>query len=94
MRAQLKHLAASVSEKLTIQVIRSDVSPRLSGAFTIGTVNGGEVAYVETAVRGIVTSSREDIARLEDVWETIRSYALSQQESLDFIRRTAEARWT
>lgn len=83
-----------MSEKLTVQIIRSDVSPRLSGAFTIGTVDGGEVAYVETAVRGIVTSSRNDIARLEDVWETIRTYALSQQESLDLIRRTAEEKWT
>jgi transcriptional regulator with XRE-family HTH domain len=94
MRNQLKHLAESVSEKLTVQIIPSDVSPRLSGAFTIGTVDGSEVAYVETAVRGIVTSSRDDIARLEDVWETIRSYALSQQESLHFIRRTAEEKWT
>jgi Domain of unknown function (DUF5753) len=57
-------------------------------------MDGGEVAYVETAVRGIVTSSREDITRLEDVWETIRTYALSQQESLELIRRTAEEKWT
>jgi transcriptional regulator with XRE-family HTH domain len=94
MHAQLKHLAESVSEKLTIQIVPSDMSPGLSGAFTIGTVNGGQVAYVETAVRGIVTSSREDIGCLEDAWESIRTYALSQQESLDFIRRTAEKRWT
>ena len=70
------------------------MSPRLSGAFTIGTVDGSEVAYVDTAVRGIVTSSREDISRLEDVWETIRTYALSQQESLDLIREVAEKKWT
>jgi transcriptional regulator with XRE-family HTH domain len=94
MHNQLKRLAESVSEKLTVQIIRSDVSPRLSGAFTLGTVDGGEVAYVETAVRGIVTSSRDDIARLEDVWETIRTYALPQQESLELIRRTAEETWT
>lgn len=94
MHNQLKRLVESVSERLTIQIIRSDVSPRLSGAFAIGNVDGREVAYVETAVRGIVTGSHDDIARLEDVWETIRTYALPQQESLDFIQRTAEERWT
>jgi transcriptional regulator with XRE-family HTH domain len=91
---QLKHILESVSAKLTVQIIRSDVSPGLSGAFWIATVDGRAVAYVETAVRGIVTSSRDDIAGLEDAWETIRTYALSQQESLDFIQRTAEERWT
>jgi DNA-binding XRE family transcriptional regulator len=94
MHTQLKHLVESASPKLTVQVIRSDVSPRLSGAFAIGTVEGRAVAYVESAVRGFVTSNREDIAGLEDVWETIRTFALSQQESLDFIQRTAEERWT
>jgi transcriptional regulator with XRE-family HTH domain len=94
MHNQLKHLAESVSEKLTVQIIRSEVSPRLSGAFWLGIVHGRAVAYVETAVRGIVTSSHDDIANLEDAWETIRTYALPQQESLDFIQRTAEERWT
>jgi hypothetical protein len=30
------------------------------GPFIIAAVDGGEVAYIETAVRGIVTSSRDD----------------------------------
>jgi transcriptional regulator with XRE-family HTH domain len=94
MHNQLKYLTECVSEKLTVQIVPSDVNPRLSGAFTIGTIDTSEVAYVDTAVRGIVTSSREDIAALNDVWETIRSHALSQRESLEFIRRTAEERWT
>jgi transcriptional regulator with XRE-family HTH domain len=94
MHDQLTHLVDSVSERLSVQVIPSDVNPRLSGAFAIGTVDGAQVAYVETAVRGIVTSGREDLTRLEEVWEAIRTYALSQQESVDFIRRTAEERWT
>jgi len=94
MHNQLKHLVEIVSTKLTVQIVRSDVSPGLSGAFWIGTVDGRAVAYVETAIRGIVTSSPEDIAGLEDAWETVRTYALPQQESLDFIQRTAEERWT
>ncbi len=94
MYDQLQYLAKSVSERLSIQVVSAPSSPRLSGSFVIGTVDGQEVAYVETAIRGIVTSSREDIARLEDDWETIRTYALSQQESLDLILRTAEEIWS
>lgn len=94
MYNQLKYLAECVSERLTVQIVPSDVSPDLSGNFVIATVEDGEVAYVETAVRGIVTSSHEDIRCLNDVWETIRTHALSQRESVEFIRRTAEERWT
>jgi transcriptional regulator with XRE-family HTH domain len=94
MHNQLKHLVECVSEKLTIEIIPSDANPHPEGSFVIGTTERNEeVAYVESAVRGIVTSSHEDLARLNAVWETIRSHARSQQESLDFIMRTAEERW-
>jgi transcriptional regulator with XRE-family HTH domain len=95
MHNQLKYLVECVSDKLTIQIVPSDTNPHPEGAFVIGTTERNEeVAYIESAVRGIVTSSREDLVRLNAVWETIRSHARSQQESLDFIRRTAEERWT
>jgi transcriptional regulator with XRE-family HTH domain len=95
MHNQLKYLTECVSDKLTIQIVPSDTNPHPEGAFVIGTTERNEeVAYIESAVRGIVTSSREDLVRLNAVWETIRSHARSQQESLDFIRRTAEERWT
>ena len=95
MHEQLKHLAECVSDSLTIQVIPSNANPCPEGAFVIGTMGSNEeVAYIETAVRGIVTSSREDVAQLNDSWEKVRSHAMSQRESLDFIRRTAEERWT
>jgi hypothetical protein len=95
MRDQLEHLVNSVSPRLTIQVVPSGISYQgLQSAFTIATVDGNEVAYVDTAIRGIVTNSREDIARLSDVWESIRTCALSQRESIELVRRTAEERWT
>jgi hypothetical protein len=46
------------------------------------------------AIRGIVTSSREDIAELFAAWEAIRTFALSQEESIDFIRKVIEEKWT
>lgn len=94
MYKQLRHLIECASETLTIQVAPSDENPCRSGAFTIGTLDGSEVAYIETAVRGIVTSSQNDIAKLNGVWENLRSHTLSQRESLALIERTAEDRWT
>lgn len=95
MHAQLTHLVEIAnSPRRTIQVVRSAVNPRSHGTFTIATVNGRDVAYVETAVRGLVTSGREDLAILSDAWESIRAFAMPQPDSIEFIRRTAEERWT
>jgi hypothetical protein len=94
MRDQLEHLIASVSPRLTVQIIRSEMNPRPRGAFTIATVEGGDVAYVETAIRGVITSSREDLTALAASWETIRTFALSQQESLNLIRKVIDEKWT
>lgn len=94
MRAQLEHLLKMVSRRVTIQIVRSKDNPHSMGAFTLATVDGSEVAYVETAVRGIVTRAREDIERLSEIWETVRAFALPQQESIEFIQKTAEERWT
>ena len=94
IRAQLERLIASVGPHLTLQVVPSDVNPRSAGAFTIATVDGDDVAYIETAVRGIVTSSREELAALTASWEAIRTFALSQRDSLDLIKKVIEEKWT
>lgn len=94
MHDQLIALADAASPRLTIQVVRSAVNPRSLGTCTIATVDGNDVAYVETAVKGIVTSSRDDLAVLSEAWESIKAHAMPQHESIDFIRRTAEERWT
>ena len=94
MRAQLEHLIASVGPRLTLQIVRSEKNPRSTGAFNIATVDGSEVGYVETVIRGIVTSGREDIAELLAAWEAVRTFALSQEESIEFIRKVSEERWT
>jgi hypothetical protein len=94
MRAQLEHLITLVSPpRLTIQVVRSAKNPSPMGTFILASIDGPEVAYVETAIRGIVTSGRDDIASLLATWEAIRTFALPQQESIEFIKKTAEERW-
>jgi transcriptional regulator with XRE-family HTH domain len=94
MRAQLEHLIAAVGPCLTLQVVPSNVNPRSTGAFTIATVDGADVGYIETIVRGIVTSSREDVSVMIAAWEAIRTFALPQQESLDLIKKVIEEKWT
>ena len=94
MQAQLEHLIASVGPRLSVQIVRSEKNPRSTGAFIIATVDDAEVGYVETAIRGIVTSSREDVAELLAAWEAIRTFALSQEESIEFIRKVIEEKWT
>ncbi|GAB3969132.1 helix-turn-helix transcriptional regulator [Actinoallomurus acanthiterrae] len=94
MRAQLEHLVARVSPLITVQVVPAAANPHRMGAFVIATVDGGEVAYVDTAVRGMVTSSREDILVLSNLWESIRTFTMSQQESVEFITKVVAERWT
>ncbi|MEV5753003.1 helix-turn-helix transcriptional regulator [Actinoallomurus sp. NPDC052308] len=95
MRDQLEHLVNCDSPRLAVQIVPSGVRHEgLQGSFTIATVDGSDVAYIETAVRGLVTSNQEDIASIIDVWESIRTCTLSQRESIELIKRTAEERWT
>lgn len=95
MYDQLNHLATSVSKNLGIRIVSSRRdTDGLSGAFTIARVDGEKVAYVETGIRGVLTNNPEDIAELEDAWEGISRHAMSQRESLEYIRNTAEKRWS
>src|SRR3569833_1712072 len=94
MQAQLEHLIVSVGPRLSLQVVLSYKIPLSAVSFTNATDKDTEMGYVESAIRGIVTSSREDIAELFAAWEAIRTFALSQEESIDFIRKVIEEKWT
>ncbi|HEU4954466.1 MAG TPA: helix-turn-helix transcriptional regulator [Gemmatimonadales bacterium] len=95
MRAQLEYLISVVSSKKTILVVPCGVHDGVSGSFMLATLHdGNEVAYFDTAARGMVTSSRDDLTAIAEAWESIRTYTFPQQESLDLISRTAEQRWT
>ena len=94
MRDQLLHLVKSVSPpRLTIQVLRAAENPHRFGAFTIATVDDGEVGRIETPAGDIVTNNRDDIAALLAAWEATRTFALSQRESIELIQTIAEERW-
>jgi hypothetical protein len=94
MREQLAHLVASIGPRLSVQVAPTGaVHLGLKSSFTIADVDARQVAYVETAVRSLTLSTPEDLAEATDAWESVRTAALSQQESLELIKKAAE-RWT
>jgi transcriptional regulator with XRE-family HTH domain len=94
MHKQLDHLVASADPRLSIQIVPYGAEHiGFQGSFVIADVDGNQVAYVESAVRGMTLGSPEDLAAATDVWESVRTAALSQQESLELIRKAAE-RWT
>jgi transcriptional regulator with XRE-family HTH domain len=95
MAEQLEHLTASASERISIQIIPARKHRGISGSFVIATLaDGSEVAYLETAARGMTLGSRDDLRTLKENFGVIRSRALPVEMSMDFIARTAEERWT
>lgn len=96
MRAQLERLMSMVTARLSVQVVPlGGMRAGLEGGFIIATQEGGsEVAYFDTAVRGLVTNDQDDVAAAVERFEAIRIEALPLRMSMDLIRRTAEERWT
>jgi transcriptional regulator with XRE-family HTH domain len=96
MHDQLMHLVASVSDRVCIQVVPNGVArPEVTGAFVLATLEDrSEIAYIETAARGISTGDKQDLTTLSESFDRIRSQALPVDMSMDLIRRTAEEKWT
>jgi transcriptional regulator with XRE-family HTH domain len=95
MYQQLMHLVDLPSHSIKIQVLPNGAHHGTQGPFVLATLeNGSTAAYLETAVRGLVTVAPDDIARAEALWEAIKAEALPLGMSKDLIRRTAEERWT
>ena len=89
-----RELRAWTLEQLAAQIVPyGSIHLGFQGSFVIADVDGRQVAYVETAIRGMTLGSPEDVAAATDAWESIRTAALSQQESLQLIKKVAE-QWT
>ncbi|WP_326829599.1 helix-turn-helix domain-containing protein [Streptosporangium sp. NBC_01810] len=96
MREQLEHLVAITGPQLSVQVVPSGyVRSGLLAGFAIATLeDGSEVAYLETAIRGLTTGDRDDITMTVQRFEAIRIEALPLNMSTDLIKRTTEEKWT
>ncbi|RAY11643.1 XRE family transcriptional regulator [Actinomadura craniellae] len=96
MREQLEHLIASASQQIHIQVVpQGAMHPGNTGAFVIATRNdGAEIAHIDTAVHGLTMGGTEELRKLTQSFDAIRSQALPVGMSLDLIRRTVKEKWT
>ncbi|MFV2176228.1 helix-turn-helix domain-containing protein [Actinomadura sp. LOL_016] len=98
MHAQLEHLLTmGALPNVTIQVVPTDegVPAGKGGSFALATMKDrNEIAYLETAVRGITTDEPGDIMALARTLDALRGSALPVSMSRDLIRNTMEERWT
>lgn len=95
MREQLEHLVASVSDRVSIQIVPSRQHRGISGSFVLATLDDrSEVAYVETAALGMTMGEPKTLTTLNESFDRIRSQALPVDMSIELITRTAERKWT
>jgi transcriptional regulator with XRE-family HTH domain len=95
MADQLQHVASAQSRRLTVQIVPAELHDGLAGSFVLATMaDRSEVAYVDTAVRGMTTSGRAELARLAEALSSLRANAYSVRESTELLHRTAVERWT
>lgn len=94
---QLEHLIAlSMLPNVTLQVVlASSEHDGNLGAFVIATMDDrSEVAYIETAVRGITTDNPAELAILARTLVDLRSRTLTQEMSRELIRKVIKERWS
>lgn len=97
MKEQLEHLLAlGELPNVTVQVVLASAEHNgNSGAFVVATMDDrSEVAYVETAMRGITTDAPADLSALARTLVELGSRTLTQQMSRELIRRVVQERWT
>jgi hypothetical protein len=97
MRNQLEHLLAlGERPNVAVQVVKSSGEHGGNGSsFILATMaDMTQIAYVETAIRGLTTDDPEDLAALSRVLVDLRNRTLPGDMSQDLIRKVAEQQWT
>jgi transcriptional regulator with XRE-family HTH domain len=98
MHDQLTHLAhMSGRSKITIQVVPREVGAHvgLLGAFALASADGAPgTVYMESPDQGQTTETPSVVAKVGEIFDTLRAEALPRGASRDLIRRVAEERWT
>lgn len=93
MHRQLRRLAEAASQWI-IQVVPQASGyyyPGLDGPLVIATVDGRDVVYTPTGLRGYIIDSPEAVAEAKQRWDAIRAEALSKRQSRDLIMEAAES---
>jgi transcriptional regulator with XRE-family HTH domain len=94
MRKQLEHLTEAAQQHV-IQVIPYNARTylHLDGPFTVASVEGHDLCFVETPVHGVVADGAEVVSRLKRRWDVIRAQALSVPQSTELIQEVMK-QWT
>jgi transcriptional regulator with XRE-family HTH domain len=98
MQDQLAQLA-SMSERarITIQVVPDETGAHvgLLGGFAIASADSAPgTLYMESPDQGQTTELPSVVAKVGEIFDTLRAEALPRGASRDLIRRVAEERWT
>lgn len=88
-------LRALIESPATVQVLPYDADTHLGtlGSFATATVDGSEVAYADSPVRGLVTADPAVVLDVRRRWDGLRGEALPQRHSRELIMKVAEERW-
>ncbi|RAY11417.1 XRE family transcriptional regulator [Actinomadura craniellae] len=96
MREQLMHLVKLCERPhIVVQVVRAEVGAYagIGGPFNLATLDGDEVAYLDTTLSGHVVENPEEVAIIKHRWESLRAEALPRPASLRLIKEVAD-QWT
>ncbi len=98
MHDQLVHLADMAGRpRVTVEVLPSDVGAHvgLLGAFALADFPDGTppMAYLESPDAGEITQRPGTVAKIELIYDTLRTETLGRRASRDLIRKVAEDRW-
>ncbi|WP_326553160.1 helix-turn-helix domain-containing protein [Micromonospora sp. NBC_01813] len=88
-------LTACALPNVSVQVVPTDVGayPGVNGPFVVATVEDGIYGYLDNQLAGQVVGSRAEVADLVETWEALRSYALSERQSIELIKEVKQS-WT
>jgi transcriptional regulator with XRE-family HTH domain len=94
MHEQLLHLSLLAGQPhVTIQVVPMSTGAHcgLIGGFAVANVDGaGDIAYLDTVTDGYIVESAAMVARVNLIFDTLRSLALPRGASRDLIMKRAE----
>ncbi|MEN3613332.1 helix-turn-helix transcriptional regulator [Plantactinospora sp. ZYX-F-223] len=97
MRDQLRHIVKLCAEqpRVRIQIVPTSAGAYagLNGPFVIATLPDGDdvVVYLDDQLQGRFIERAEDVKAIQKLWDSIRSEALSHQQSIEMIREVAES---
>lgn len=91
MAGQLAALATAARQWL-VQVVplSADTYHGLAGPLVIAAVDGTEVVYLDTQLRGYVLGANEAVSEAKRRWNAIRAEALPRGQSVELIERVAQ----